>query len=141
MFLSSPYLEPFCHAGLFLGLGYGLEYFLGLLMYTINFDFVSKALYFLFSYHLHLGPFCSFWSLLVYVWVGVRFKNFFRAYSHRLPILFLEVKCYLFVITSAPFGAFFAFLGPHWTIHEVWIRLKKKNSGPTHIDYYHWFLK
>ena len=107
-------------------------------MYTINFDFVGKALYFLFSNHLHLGPFCSFWSLLFYFWVGVRFKNFYRAYSHRLSTLVLEVKCYLFVITSAPFGAFFAFLGPHWTIYEVWIRLKKI-AGASHIDYYLWF--
>ena len=83
MFLSSPYLEPFCHAGLFLGLGYGLKYFLGLLMYTINFDFVSKALYFLFSNHLHLGPF-----LLFFVPTGLFLgwgmaQKIFRAYSHR----------------------------------------------------------
>ena len=54
-------------------------------------------------------------------------QKLFRAYLHRLSTLVLEVKCYLFVITSAPFWASFAFLGPHWTIYEVWIRLKKKN--------------
>ena len=110
----------------------------------LNFDSFALGFYpdagFLFLNHLHLGPFCSFWSLLVYFWVGVWFQTFFRAYSHRLSTFILEVKCYLFVITSAPFGAFQAFLGPHWTIYEVWIRLKK-NSGPTPIDYYHWFLK
>ena len=107
MFLSSPYLEPFCHAGLFLGLGYGLEYFLGLLMYTINFDFVSKALYFLFSYHLHLGPFCSFWSLLVYVWV------FFFGPTHiDYQLCFWKLSAIFSLLLQPHLGPFLPFWGP-----------------------------
>ena len=131
MFLSSPYLEPFCHAGLFLGLGYGLEYFLGLLMYTINFDFVSKALYFCFhitSIWDLFALFCPYWSMFG---LGSSSKTFSGQLTQIINFVQV-VKCYLFVITSAPFGAFFAFLGPHWTIYEVWIGFKKKFWAYSH---------
>ena len=112
MFLSSPYLEPFCHAGLFLGLGYGLKYFLGLLMYTINFDFVSKALYLFFSNDLHLGPFCSFWSLLVYFWVGVWFKKIFGPTHIDYQVCFWKLSAIFSLLLQPHLGPFLPFWGP-----------------------------
>ena len=112
MFLSSPYLEPFCHAGLFLGLGYGLEYFLGLLMYTINFDFVSKALYFLFSYHLHLGPFALFgpyWSMFG---LGSGSKTFFRPTHIDYQLCFWKLSAIFSLLLQPHLGPFLPFWGP-----------------------------
>ena len=111
-FLSSPYLEPFCHAGLFLGLGYGLEYFLGLLMYTINFDFVSKALYFCFHITSIWDPFALFgpyWSMFG---LGSGSKTFFGPTHIDYQFCFWKLSAIFSLLLQPNLGPFLPFWGP-----------------------------
>ena len=96
---------------------------------TITFDFESKALSFCFQISFIWGLFA-----LGYFWVGVRFKNFFRAYSQRSTLV-LEVKFYLFFNTSVPLGVFLSF----WALPGLFLKFRSDSNkweGPTRIDYY-----
>ena len=86
-FYQGPFGTLFALFGPFeaiLGVGSSSAKKLDLLMQNITFGFGSKALSFYFQFCPILGLFCPFQAVQSFFGVGVRSKNFFGTYSHRL---------------------------------------------------------
>ena len=97
-------------------------------MLTINFGFGSPALTFCFFF----GPLLNFfgpsgtifWPFGAIFGSGSGSKNIFGTYLCSQSTLVLEEQPYLFVFTSAKFGALFALFGPLGAIFGVEVRFK-----------------
>ena len=83
-----PFLGP---SGISLGLGSGSKILFGPPYVDYSFWFWKYSPIFLFLIRPHLGPFCPFWVLRGYFLGGVRLKNFFGTYLHRLTPFILQV--------------------------------------------------